>query len=333
MALEIHNAILHVLNNDGGASYLSSQELDIDSETCEEFVTKHIKKLMNNPSAKEATFQAESKALAVLRELMEGKIFFKDASKQLCGMLSDIMQTNVEIPSADVLITRFENKGEMYFAILKLNYKECFTHQVNQDDTGADNQIVKYRAVLPFDGGKVEEACLIPYEPMVLRILEKPYPVNGEDVNYFSQLFLECDTELSKKEAVKIIQEVTEEINEKFYNGSIETEAKFKAALIEEAQEEDGVLDLEKVAAKVFGEVEEVKKEYISMAREAGIHSDLPLGEKILKQQFGTQRFKADNGIEVKFPSGLIEDDEVIELKNNADGSITIMLKHLHRAE
>lgn len=331
MALRINHAILHILNNDGGATVLSNNELDIDSEVCGEFITKHVKKLMSSTSAKEAVFHAGSKAYDIVQAYKNGEIFFKEASERICLHLSDIMEKHVDIPSADVLVVQFENKRENYLAILKLNYKECFMHDTGK--SGTDNQLVKHRSVLPFSNGKVEEACLIPYDPMVLKVLEKPYLVDGEPTEYFSELFLECDAALSKKEAVQIIQEISDEINEKYFNRDAESLAKLKMAVIEEAEEEEGLVSIENVAARAFQENEDAKREYVTMAREAGIKTELPLGEKFSRQQFGYQRMKADNGIELKFPIDLSDDAGTIEFIKNTDGSLSILLKNLGNIE
>lgn len=331
MSVRINHAILHILNNDGGATVLSENELDIDSEVCGEFITKHVKKLMNNASSKEAVFHAGSKVYAIVQGYKNGETHFKEASEQICSHLSEIMEKHVDIPSADVLVVQFEQKHEQYLAILKLNYKECFMHDTGKN--GADNQLVKHRSVLPFDSGKVEEACLIPYDPMVLKVLEKPFLVDGEPTNYFSELFLECDAAISKKEAVQIIQEISDEINEKYFNRDTESMARLKMALIEEAEEEEGFVSIENVAARAFQENEEAKREYVAMARESGIKTELPLGEKFSRQQFGYQRMKADNGIELKFPIDLSNDADSIEFIKNADGSLSILLKNLGNIE
>jgi nucleoid-associated protein YejK len=340
MEIFVNNAILHVMNNDGQESHLSNHELDIDSDICYEFITKHIKKLLDNPAVKEACFKEDAKVYGAVQSFIKGEVYFKEAAGKIAEHLLQIMNENVDIPSADVVIAQFETRyrgskkseGQLdseYLAILKLNYKECFTHQVAEGDEGKDNQIVKYRAVLPFESGKVEEACLIPYDPMVIKLVEKPYLVNGDPTNYFSELFLECTPELSKKEVAQIINEISDEINQKYFNDSIETSAKVKVALIEEAIEEEGTISIYNVAEKVFGEQEEVKSEFIAMAKDYGVKPDVELGEKFSKQQFGTQRFKASNGIEVKFPAELSDDSNVIEFQNNEDGSISIVLKGL----
>lgn len=333
MATLINHAILHILNNDGTQSIFSDEELDIDSEICCEYVKKHIRRLLSSPAAKTATFNADSNVYGMMGQLLKGEIWFKDFSKQLCELLEEIIHKSSEIPSSDVLVTQFtHNRGE-YLGIFKLNYKECYTHKTDSKEGGADNQIIKYHAVLPFDGGKLEEACVIPYEPMIIRLIEKEYPIDGESVPYFSKLFLECETEISKKEAVEAISDATEDISSKFFNSSPETIAKINTAILDEAEESEGVVDIEKVAANVFGNQLEIKDEYIEKVRDAGIRSELDLGAGFVRSKFGKQVFKAENGIEIKFPAELTEDANAIEFNEHGDGSVTITLKSLRRKE
>ena len=329
--MKIRNAILHSLNN--SSCVLSDTELDIDSETCSAFITKHVKKLLDNPASKEATFTSKSEVYKQIGDLKDGKRHFKDVCAQIGHKLSEIMKQNASIPEGDLLIVQFDNKHDRYIAIIKLNYMECFTHQTKRSASGADNQIVKYAAVLPFDTGKAEEACLIPFDPMVLKVIEKPFEINGEMVNYFTELFLECDSSLSKKEAAQILNEITEEINEKYFDGSIDAVARIKTALLEQAEEASGEISIESVAAKAFGNNLEIRGDYVELARDAGLRADMMLGEKFVRQQFGMQRIKAENGIELKFPAELWGDGSSIEVIRQPDGSKSIVLKNLGQIE
>ena len=328
--MKIRNAILHSLSS--SSCVLSDTELDIDSEICSAFITKHVKKLLDNPASKEATFTSKSEMYKLIMDLKDNKRYFKDICTQIGGKFSEIMKLSAEIPEGDLLIVQFDNKNERYIAIIKLNYKECFTHQTTHGSSGAYNQIVKYAAVLPFGAGKTEEACLIPFDPMVLKVIEKPFSINGEMVNYMTELFLECDSSLSKKEAAHILTEISEEINEKYFDGSIDAAVRVKTALIEQAEEALGEISVESVAAKAFGD-SEARDEYISLAREAGLRADMMLGEKFVRQCFGTQRIKAENGIELKFPAELWENSSSIEMIIQPDGSKAILLKNLGTLE
>ena len=330
MAIKINNAILHILKNDGSPSLFSQAELDIESEVCEAFINKHVRKLMHNPAAREATFLPDSVVHAAL-EAFQGGGHFKETALVFGHRLDDIINQYVDIPPADLLLVHFEDKKCRYFAAFKLNYKECFTHTAGAD--GADNQLKKCTTVLPFDGGKIEEACLIPLTgPTVVRLIEKAHPVDGQMVNYFSDIFLECETTISRKETVQIINEVSDEFIQEYFDGNPKTHAQLKVAINEEANDAEGMVSLENVASRCFGEAAEQKQQFVHTLREAGLVEDLPLGEKFVRQQFGTQRIKAENGIEVKFPVELATDDGQMEITNHPDGSVTVLLKRLRMA-
>ena len=326
--MEIKNAILHILKNDGNPSVYSETELDIDSEVCEAFISKHAKKLMNNPATREATFKPDSVVYQDLQKYLSREISFKDLALTLGTRLSDLINNYVDIPPADLLIVRFDVKHDQYLAAFKLNYNECFTHESGE----AANNLVKCHTVLPFGSGKVEEACLIPLDVMLIKLIEKAHPVNGEMVNYFSELFLECETALSRKEQVQIINEVAGEFVQEYFNSDIKTHALVKTAMTEEAEDADGIVSMDNVAARIF-EDESVKKNFVHTLREAGIVEDMELGTKFVKQQFGTQRLKAENGIEVKFPAELAVEDDQVEIESHSDGSVTVTLKRLRIQE
>jgi hypothetical protein len=58
----------------------------------------------------------------------------------------------------------------------------------------------------------------------------------------------------------------------------------------------------------------------------------MTLGEKFVRQQFGIQKIKAENGIELKFPAELWNDG-AIEMIRQPDGSNSILLKNLGQVE
>ena len=322
--MEIKNAILHIIKNDGNPSVYSESELDIDSETCEAFINKHVKKLWNTPTTREATFQAGSAVYQELQSYLSRETSFKDLSIMLAERLSDIVNMHTDIPPADLMVVRFDVKQDQFLALFKLNYNECFTHQAAEDG----NNIVKCSTILPFGSGKVEEACLIPFSPMLIKLIEKAHPVNGEAVNYFSEMFLECETNLSRKESAQIINEVTDEFMQDFFENDIKTHAMVKTAMTQEAEETEGIISMDNVAARVF-EDEEIKHNFVHTMREAGIMEDIPLGAKFVKQQFGTHKLKSENGIELKFPAELAEDTGQMEIERHSDGTVTFVLKRM----
>ena len=312
MDILINHGILHIIDNERGQVVLSESELDLDSDMVTDFLEKHIKKVMSSSDVKEATFEADSRVLEKIGLYMVREIDFKTISWEFCTKLAEIMLENGDIPPADLLVTQFEIKGAPHLGIFKLNHSVFYTHEVK----GGENHIVHSSFALPLGGAKVTEAVIIPYSPMVLKIMEKPHIVRGEEINYFSQLFLGAGAALSKKQAAKVIKAILEDVVMAHYGGNPLSAAKFQLALIEEAIENDGDVRLENVTREAFGEGD-ARNEYLTAAREAGLGRDLFLGEKFCMKEFGTTKIKSESGIELKFPVGVLDDPNVIDFTDH----------------
>jgi len=326
MALVIRNAILHVLRNDGRESIFSEAELDFDSEICEAFIQKHVKKLMDNPSVRTANFKADSTVYALLGQYQSGSMHFKELSTELAIKMDSIMARFTSIPPCDILIAKVGHKSGEYLAVLKLNYQEVYASK----SKNADNQLTLCNA-LPFSSGKVEYAALMALDgtSIPISLVEKPAEIDGNQVLYFSEFFLECEPSPSKKEQAKLIDEITVEFVDEFFNKDPNVSAKIKSAIMDEAEVEEGFISMDNIAAVAFEGQDEVRTQYVSTLREAGIQEDLPLGQRVVKQQFATHKIKAENGIEIRFPAQLAADDDELEITKHSDGTVTVVLKHL----
>jgi len=302
----------------GSPPVLSQTELDIDSETCETFIVKHVKKMINNPAARTALFKPDSALYKLLTEYQSGAAFFMDTASAVTLKLQESVSAIKDFPPGDLLIAHAAEKGAEYFAVVVLPYQETYTGQLK----GNSNQIAKGRA-LPFTSGKVEYACLIGLDgsAMPIGLVEKD--------DFFSASFLECDTTPSKKEQAQLISDVSGEFVQEYHNNNPKVSARIKAALVEEAEAEEGFVSMDNVAANVFDEDEDEKVRYLSVMREAGITSDLPLGERVARSHFAVQRIIGDNGIEIKFPAHLAADEDELELTPHTDGTVTVTIKRL----
>ncbi|MCL2372203.1 MAG: nucleoid-associated protein [Defluviitaleaceae bacterium] len=326
MAIVIRNAILHVLRNDGRESVFSEAELDFDSEICEAFIQKHVKKLIANPGVRTAHFPQQAQFYQLLGNYQSNGIYFKEMSREIAAKMDGIMKRFTDIPPCDLLVTRVGHKTGEYLAILKLNYHEVYASKSNN----ADNQLTKCTA-LPFSTGKVEYAALIGLDgsAMPINVTEKPATIDGNQVNYFSELFLECETAPSQKEQAKLIDEVTVEFVDEYCRQDPIVSAKIKTALVEESEEKEGTVSMDNVAAVAFQGQDEMKQKYVETMREAGVREDLPLGQRVVKQQFATHKIKAENGVEIRFPAELAIDEDEIEITTHNDGTVSVLLKRL----
>ncbi|MDR0957663.1 MAG: nucleoid-associated protein [Clostridiales bacterium] len=317
MEFTIENAILHVLNN--GEVRYSEEELDLDSDTVYSFVTKQIKKILSDSNGKESIFNESSQSLAAVSAYIGGEINFREFSVKICEKMSELIKEGFA-GASDMLVAKFSQKSRKHIALIKLKYKHRMTHNDS-------NQIVNIPSI---ESGSFDDACVIGFDPVKLIVLEKPSEKDGSF--YFSEVFLDCATEMSRKQAADIITAAFTEVNSKYFSDSPETEAKLKAALVENAIDDEGYVSAQNAAAAAFSDNEEAKAEFIDAVKAEGLIKDVHLGEKFAKQQFAAVKFKADNGVELKFPCGIYDDPNVIQFEAAPDGSFTVTLKNLRRS-
>ena len=131
----IRKGILHILDSHTGYLGLSSQLLEMGPDLME-FVRGHIFKIMESDDAKRCQFNGSVSPVLSLLESMEESDdeSFIEATRVLGENLFDIMCDSVQIPSADLLCASFQVDGNIYLALLKMNYHSTFVHYQNKDD-------------------------------------------------------------------------------------------------------------------------------------------------------------------------------------------------------
>ena len=177
--------------------------------------------------------------------------------------LFDIMYSNIDIPSADLMVARYDTGQQCGIALLKMNYKSSYTHMTNYTENGNCNDIIRQNAILPAENQKLAEACLIDLNDYSLRVMEKKYEVNGVKTNYFSQMFLQCHGSMSPKTELSIVTRAVEQVQKGYYDESEQWEAHMEAkSILSQELAEQGTIDIPTVAEKIFHEKPELKEEF-----------------------------------------------------------------------
>jgi hypothetical protein len=328
----VKKAVLHILDSNAGMPVLSYSELEIENSGIEDFISRHVLKMSNDAAVKRGEFsEPENNAVfKAVKGFAHNEISFIDASIEISTYLFELMTKHVDILPADVLICTADIDGRTFFALLKLNYREGYTHYVESSDEGVQNRLIKHKTILPSETQKVDEGFLICLEDYSVRLLEKSYEINGEKVPYLSQLLLKCTTDISKKDTVRVIHKIAKEMNEKYYNDSFEKMTGFKAAVCE-ISEETGTVDIDTLARGIFKDSQEIQQEYVENVRKAGVYRAIPMEDTYVEKHFRTQKIKTDTGIELNFPSEMFNNKEMMEFINNPDGTISIVIKKVNK--
>lgn len=325
MEITLQKAVLHILDSLGGVAVYSQEELNLGEESVYNFIYTHIKKMYQDDMAKEGMFREASPVLTKLRDAGEG---FLPNSIALATQLFTIMQRYQEIPCADLLVAQGTINEVPRLILIKFNYKEGYTHFVDYNDTGTNNKIIVHKVIFASETQKNDEGAIINLADYSVRILEKAYELEGEKQYYFSNLFLEAETDLSTKESIKVINEVARDISERYYNGNFQKVSEVKAA-IHENVESQGSIQVESIAEACFKDNPVVQQEYLEKVKEAGVPEKISFVGEAPEKKFSKHKIKTDNGIEISMPMEVYKNKDLIEFYNNPDGTISIILKNI----
>ena len=156
MEIIIHQAILHVLDTTLDAPVLSGSCMEPTAEKMA-YLQYHIEKLLASDDIRQCRPLPDS---AFQNELKQNKDFV-DLSCRIAGVLFDYMHAHTTIPGADLAVVDFTRDGQPWLAVLKLNYKNGYTHYTEEVGGAPVNSIIQQRACLPTQSGKVEEGALV----------------------------------------------------------------------------------------------------------------------------------------------------------------------------
>lgn len=328
----LKDTVVHILDSSVGMPVLSDSLLQYGSDFAD-FLKEHIFKAITSDDIKKCEFiKEESEVYNQLSAALSGEQDFLSFSRYLAEKLYGILNSNIDIPAADLIVACFELNQIPHMALLKMNYKESYMHQTVPMEEGNVNSIIKYRSILPNETQKLTEAAVIRLDDFSIKLIERKYDVNGKKTNYFSQIFLQCTTHLSQKAKLAIVEKAVESVQKEFLNESEQFEEKMKAkSIIHKELEEQGEINITEVAAKVFDEKANLKEKFKEKIEKYNIKEDEPIKpiNEATTRKFGKQQLMTDTGIEIKIPMEQYNSTDSIEFITNPDGTISVLIKNI----
>lgn len=328
----LKDTIVHILDSSVGMPVLSDSLLQYGSDFAD-FLKEHIFRVFTSDDIKKCEFiKDESDVFEKLTQAMGGEMDFLNFSRYIAEKMYGILNSNIDIPAADMIAACFEINHIPHMAILKMNYKESYMHQTVPGDEGNANSIVKYRSLLPSETQKLTEAAVVRLDDFSIKLIEKKYDVNGKKTNYFSEMFLQCTTQLSQKAKLSIVEKAVESVQKEFMNESEQFEEKMKAkSIIHRELEEQGEISIPEVASKVFEAKADLREKFKEKIEKYNIKEDEPIKpvNETTKKKFGKQQLMTDTGIEIKIPMEQYNSTDSIEFITNEDGTISVLIKNI----
>lgn len=327
--IRIKQVIVHILDGTVGMAVLSDTLVDFGSEFAE-FLREHIFKIVSGDDCKYCEFYKNESEIYQMLSSYEDENFI-EVSKRIAEQLYDIMNSNIDIPSADLMVVRFKAADEEYLALLKMNFKTSYTHRTVPEEAGNRNEIVRYKAVLPSETQRLGEAAIINLKDFKVTLLEKKYEVNGEKTNYFSFLFLKCASHLSHKTKLSLVTKAVENVQKEHYGEENQFEAHMRAkSIIQEELNEKGGFQVEELADKIFEEEPELKAAFQDKIEKYDMVKEeiMPQSETTVRK-YQKQHLLTDTGIEIKIPMEQYKNPKSVEFITNEDGTISVLIKNI----
>lgn len=327
MEIIIHQAILHVLDTTLDAPVLSGGGMELTAEKTA-YLQNHIEKLLASDEIRQCRPLPDS----AFRNELEHNQDFIDLSCRIAGVLFDYMHAHTTIPGADLAVVDFTRDGAPWLGILKLNYKNGYTHYTETVEGAPVNSIIQQRACLPTQSGKVEEGALVNLTDYSMRLLEKKYDIDGHKEFYLSSVVFQYTQAEPEKKKLQAIQEAAAQAVKDAYEDEPHADAQVAMLIANQAADNDNQVSVEQVRQQLAEEYPLAAVPFDDYVEKSEVLEEAAAPVTVTPariRRMESRSIRTANGIEVKIPTELLNSDSELEFLHNPDGSVSLLIKNV----
>ena len=327
MEIIIHQAILHVLDTTLDAPVLSGGGMELTAEKTA-YLQNHIEKLLASDEIRQCRPLPDS----AFRNELEHNQDFIDLSCRIAGVLFDYMHAHTTIPGADLAVVDFTRDGAPWLGILKLNYKNGYTHYTETVEGAPVNSIIQQRACLPTQSGKVEEGALVNLTDYSMRLLEKKYDIDGHKEFYLSSVVFQYTQAEPEKKKLQAIQEAAAQAVKDAYEDEPHADAQVAMLIANQAADNDNQVSVEQVRQQLAEEYPLAAVPFDDYVEKSEVLEETAAPVTLTPapiRRMESRSIRTANGIEVKIPTELLNSDSELEFLHDPDGSVSLLIKNV----
>ena len=327
MEIIIHQAILHVLDTTLDAPVLSGGGMELTAEKTA-YLQNHIEKLLASDEIRQCRPLPDS----AFRNELEHNQDFIDLSCRIAGVLFDYMHAHTTIPGADLAVVDFTRDGAPWLGILKLNYKNGYTHYTETVEGAPVNSIIQQRACLPTQSGKVEEGALVNLTDYSMRLLEKKYDIDGHKEFYLSSVVFQYTQAEPEKKKLQAIQEAAAQAVKDAYEDEPHADAQVAMLIANQAADNDNQVSVEQVRQQLAEEYPLAAVPFDDYVEKSEVLEEAAAPVTVTHariRRMESRSIRTANGIEVKIPTELLNSDSELEFLHDPDGSVSLLIKNV----
>lgn len=328
----INKFIIHVLDKNAEFPILNDVENMISPET-DAFYQKVIRRILRDEDLRKAAFNDynENEIRVCCDHIIYDEKAFVMSSQGIARFLFDAMKINSELDSCDLAVVLFTHKDQKRVAIIKLDYKKLYTHEIGYDD---DNKVVSIKMITNDIG--IQDSQKIIHSAIVgvsgvndewhLQILDKVAEKQEADSSFVTD-FLKATKVKDEKFLTKTFRNSTDNWITNSYSNNIKAAENLRS-LLNYTLKEGNDINVEKFIEEGISD-EDRKQSFKEMMQEKEIVEEFPIDKTWVEKKLKRRGIKTSTGFDIK---GLLEDFEdpmKYSIKQNEDGTVDITLKNI----
>lgn len=324
----INRAILHILDFNSNVCVFSEEDLDIRNNDIEVFLSKHVERSYKDSNLKSGEFLETSKFQKKILDYQNSGIDFIDFSRFIGDLIYNSLTQTDMMDSLDLIVLDVDIENRPHVGVLLCTNKVGYIHQVINDNGVIRNEIINHYAILPSMTQKLDGYAFVDLEDLNIKFADKNRNINGQELYILPEIVLECTSNISQREVIKLVKEVAIMVAENHNESSAIAISKAKNYITENIQESQNLEPME-LGKQVFSFSKLMQEEFIREAKEAGIPENIQMDKEFAIKTGKNHKIKTDTGIEVSFPANYFKNKDFIEFINNPDGTISIQLRNI----
>ncbi len=325
MSIVLKSSILHILDNTSVMPVLSDMILE-EKEDINNYITEMMEKAFYSDDIKECFFHEEHN---FWRQFQDPSWNLIAISKNIATQIFTIMRRNSDIPAGDVLMGLITIDENDHFFMIKLDYKNAFTHYVNTTEGTKSVSVISYKTLLPNQSVKVNECFFVNLSTPSVKVMERKCHIDGIKDFYLSTQVLGCSESQTPRQKTTKLLRVAEKVAELYYSSADDMGSHISTTMFEELQQDKPLL-VEDLGQRFFSANPAAQKEFFERLEASDISREetLSLSERF-KRKFQKQAIKSTSGVEIKIPTQVYSNFDEIEFINNPNGTVSILIKNI----
>ncbi len=328
MIVSVQSAVLHILDSANRLPMLSEHELDLEDGMINTYITRHIEKVYDDAAHRKGEFKSSSGLKYHINEYKAKNTDIVGLSRVIANRLFDALTQTQDAQICDIIVCELIINESSVIGILKLDNKIGFTHKVTKDENGITNNLINHYAILPTATQRIGEYAFIDTADLSIRYKGSKYSIDGEKTDIFAELLLECEYELSSREAVNTVTKAAKKVTEENGGDTLETVARIKECVIDNIEEKKPLSPTD-IAEHVFDGRPAMKEEFNAKLENSAVPDEIEVNPYVKKKVTSNIRLVTDTGVELSFPSEYYSNSEYFDIINNEDGTFSIQINKI----